>query len=82
MNFGELLFLGNLPPAGMKLDQPLDTFLGRCQAGVKTVLGHLKHQTSVNVMVIKLSPRFGAGPVSFCTQVYGWSLSITSSVHK
>lgn len=55
----------------MKLAQPLDTFLGRCQAGVKTVLGHLKHQTSVNVMVIKLSPRFGAVPVSFCTQVYG-----------
>lgn len=55
----------------MRLAQPLDTFLSRCQAGVKIMLGHLKHQMSVNAMVIKLSPCFGAVPVSFCTQVYG-----------
>lgn len=55
----------------MKLAHPLRTFLGRCQAGVKTVLSHLKPQTSVKVMVIKLSPRFGAVPVNVRVQVYG-----------
>lgn len=56
-------------PSGLKLTQALGTSLGGCPTGVRIVLSHLKPQTSVKGMVIKLSARFGAVPVSVRLQV-------------
>lgn len=62
-----------LPSRGPSLSAEVgpapERLLLRCQAGARIVLSHLKPQTSVKRMAIKLSPRFGAVPGSVCPQV-------------
>lgn len=70
-------------PSGWKLAQPLGTFLGWCQAGVRVVLRHLEPQTSVKGTVIKLSHASGLSQSAFaCRCVQAECKPLTAQVHE